>query len=57
MTSAAPKPKTYTAEEYLALEVESAVRSEFRDGDIVEMTGGTEIALADLYEAIEFNEA
>ncbi|MEO1295241.1 MAG: Uma2 family endonuclease [Cyanobacteria bacterium J06636_16] len=41
MTIAAPKPKTYTAEEYLALEVNSEVRSEFRDGAIVEMTGGT----------------
>ncbi len=33
--------KTYTAEEYLTLEVASDVRSEFRDGEIVEMTGGT----------------
>ena len=33
--------KTYTAEEYLALEVSSDIRSEFRDGEIVEMTGGT----------------
>ena len=41
MTIAAPKPKIYTAEEYLALEVESDVRSEFRHGEIVEMTGGT----------------
>lgn len=41
MTIATPRPKTYTAEEYLALEVESEVRSEFRNGDIVEMTGGT----------------
>ncbi|MGB7413995.1 MAG: Uma2 family endonuclease [Thermosynechococcaceae cyanobacterium] len=41
MTIAAPKTKAYTAEEYLALEVESQVRSEFRDGEIVEMTGGT----------------
>jgi Uma2 family endonuclease len=33
--------KVYSAEEYLALEVESEVRSEFRNGEIVEMTGGT----------------
>ena len=33
--------KTYTADEYLALEIESDVRSEFRNGDIVPMTGGT----------------
>ncbi|MDJ0706852.1 MAG: Uma2 family endonuclease, partial [Leptolyngbyaceae cyanobacterium MO_188.B28] len=41
MTITAPDTKTSTAEEYLALEVESDVRSEFRDGEIVEMTGGT----------------
>jgi Uma2 family endonuclease len=34
-------PKTYTAEEYLALEVESVTRSEYRSGEIVPMTGGT----------------
>jgi Uma2 family endonuclease len=34
-------PKAYTAEEYLALEVESATRSEYRSGEIVPMTGGT----------------
>ena len=33
--------KTYTAEEYLALEIESETRSEFRNGEIVAMTGGT----------------
>ena len=33
--------KTYTAEEYLALEVDADTRSEFRNGEIVEMTGGT----------------
>lgn len=33
--------KSYTAEQYLALEVDSDVRSEFRDGEIVDMTGGT----------------
>ncbi len=41
MTAAASITKPYTAEEYLALEVESEVRSEFRDGEIVEMAGGT----------------
>jgi len=41
MTMAAPKTKTYTAGEYLTLELESGVRSEFRDGEIIEMTGGT----------------
>lgn len=34
-------PKIHTAEEYLALEVESIDRHEFRDGEIVLMTGGT----------------
>lgn len=34
-------PKTYTAEEYLASELESDIRHEFRNGEIVEMTGGT----------------
>jgi Uma2 family endonuclease len=33
--------KTYSPEEYLALEVESETRSEYRNGEIVEMTGGT----------------
>ena len=33
--------KTYTAEDDLTLEVEAAVRNEFRNGEIVEMTGGT----------------
>jgi Uma2 family endonuclease len=41
MTIATTKPELYTAEDYLALEVESAVRSEFRNGEIVAMTGGT----------------
>ena len=39
MTISEPKTKTYTVEEYLALDVESEVRSEFGDGEIVEMTG------------------
>lgn len=33
--------KTYTAEEYLDLELASESRSEYRDGAIVPMTGGT----------------
>jgi Uma2 family endonuclease len=33
--------KTYTTEEYLALEVESETRNEYRSGEIVPMTGGT----------------
>jgi Uma2 family endonuclease len=33
--------KTYTAEEYLALEIDADTRNEFRNGKIVEMTGGT----------------
>lgn len=41
MTIAEPREKIYTPEEYLALEIESEIRSEFRDGEIVEMTGGT----------------
>ncbi len=41
MTVAEPKGKIYSPEEYLDLEIESEVRSEFRDGEIVEMTGGT----------------
>ena len=39
--TAAIEAKTYTAEEYLALEIESETRSEFRNGEIVAMTGGT----------------
>ena len=41
MTITVSKAKTYTAEEYLTLEVASEGRSEFRNGEIVEMTGGT----------------
>jgi Uma2 family endonuclease len=33
--------KTYTAEEYLELELTSNERSEFRNGEIISMTGGT----------------
>ncbi|MEL6350312.1 MAG: Uma2 family endonuclease [Cyanobacteria bacterium J06627_28] len=35
--------KTYTAEEYLALEVASKTRNEFRNGEILPMTGGTPV--------------
>lgn len=41
MTVAPDKPKVYTEEEYLALEVESDIRSEYRNGEIIPMTGGT----------------
>lgn len=41
MTLAPSQPKTYTAEEYLALEVESEIRNEYRNGEIIPMTGGT----------------
>ncbi|MEE3719937.1 Uma2 family endonuclease [Tumidithrix elongata RA019] len=33
--------KTYTPEEYLELEIESTTRNEYRDGEIIPMTGGT----------------
>lgn len=33
--------KVYTAEEYLALELASETRSEYRNGEIIPMTGGT----------------
>lgn len=43
------KSQPYTPEEYLALEEQAAYKSEYRDGEIVPMTGGTtnrnEIAL------------
>ncbi len=41
MVAAVTEAKIYTAEEYLALEVESETRNEFRNGEIVPMTGGT----------------
>jgi Uma2 family endonuclease len=41
MTLTAIESKLYTAEEYFALEVESDTRNEFRNGEIVLMTGGT----------------
>ena len=36
-----PPTKIYTAEEYMALEVEIETRHEYRNGEIIEMTGGT----------------
>ncbi|WP_416670958.1 Uma2 family endonuclease [Egbenema bharatensis] len=41
MTIAPRQPKPHTAEEYLALEVESEIRHEYRNGEIIPMTGGT----------------
>ena len=41
MTVATRQTKTHTAEDYLALEVESDIRHEFRNGEVVEMAGGT----------------
>lgn len=41
MTAATAGTKTYTSEEYLALEIASETRSEFRNGEIVAITGGT----------------
>lgn len=41
MTATVSITKSYTAEEYLALEVEAEFRHEFRNGEIVELAGGT----------------
>ena len=55
MTAATPTAKTYTEAEYLAREVDAVIRSEFRDGEIIEMAGGTpahnrlSIALSSLF--------
>ncbi|GAB4132254.1 MAG: Uma2 family endonuclease [Cyanobacteria bacterium J069] len=38
---AQPEVKRYTAEEYLELEVASETRNEYRDGEVIPMTGGT----------------
>ncbi|MGB0564548.1 MAG: Uma2 family endonuclease [Spirulinaceae cyanobacterium] len=35
------KPKTYTPEEYLELEAQGQERHEYRNGEIIAMTGGT----------------
>jgi len=39
--SALPKKKTYTPEEYLALEEKAEYRSEYWNGQIIKMSGGT----------------
>jgi Uma2 family endonuclease len=41
MTFVPSQTKIYTAEEYLALEVDSDVRHEYRSGEVIPMTGGT----------------
>jgi len=41
MVLAEAKPQTYTADEYLTLEVEAETRSEYRNGEILPMAGGT----------------
>jgi Uma2 family endonuclease len=41
MTLTSSQPKTYTVEEYLALEIESDLRHEYCYGEIIPMTGGT----------------
>ncbi|NCJ07443.1 Uma2 family endonuclease [Synechococcales cyanobacterium C] len=41
MTITSSPPKTYTADEYLTLEVKSDIRHEYRHGAIMPMTGGT----------------
>ncbi|MGY2976633.1 Uma2 family endonuclease [Thermostichus sp. MS-CIW-37] len=47
MTTALAPRKTHTSEEYFALEAESeatgGIRREFRNGEIIEITGGTPI--------------
>jgi Uma2 family endonuclease len=40
-TSTQRDTKTYTAADYLELEETASVRHEYRNGDIIEMTGGT----------------
>jgi Uma2 family endonuclease len=41
MTIAQTKERIYTPEEYLELEIASETRNEYRNGEIVPMTGGT----------------
>ncbi len=41
MTTAVVSLKTYSPQEYLALEVAATTRNEYRDGEIIKMTGGT----------------
>ena len=38
---AQPKTKQYSIDEYLKLEIASEIRSEYRNGEIIPMTGGT----------------
>ncbi|MEB3291137.1 MAG: Uma2 family endonuclease [Leptolyngbya sp.] len=38
---AQPQAKPYTADEYLALELASAARHEYRNGEVIPITGGT----------------
>lgn len=52
--SADPK-KIYTLEEYLALERESEVRYEYRDGEVFDMSGGTlnhDLAMGNVYDLL-----
>jgi Uma2 family endonuclease len=41
MTLAPSEVKTYSSEEYFAFEIQSEIRHEYRNGEIVPMTGGT----------------
>ena len=41
MTVTLSRPKVYTSEEYLNLEISSDIRNEYRNGEIIPMTGGT----------------
>jgi Uma2 family endonuclease len=41
MTATVTQPTIYTAEDYLTREVESELRNEYHDGEIIPMTGGT----------------
>jgi Uma2 family endonuclease len=41
MTIAQTKERIYTPEEYLELEIASETRNEYRNGEIISMTGGT----------------
>lgn len=41
MAIASLPTKTYTPDEYLALEVEAETRNEYRNGEIIQMAGGT----------------
>jgi len=41
MTAAVVSPKTYSPQEYLALEIAATTRNEYRNGEIIKITGGT----------------